>query len=156
MKTTHKIFSGEELTVSGEEAMRALGRELAALLEPGDVLGLVGDLGAGKTRLVQGVLEALGAADPGVSPTFSLVHEHPGGRLPAAHFDFYRMRTPDEAFGLGWDDYLTGGQVLLVEWADQFGGELMPADTIWLHIRHCGETLRGVRLLTAPPSDRGL
>ena len=129
--------------------MRALGGELAELLEPGDVLGLVGDLGAGKTRLVQGILAGLGAAAPAVSPTFSLVHEHTDGRLPAAHFDFYRMSSPDEALGLGWDDYLTSGMVLLVEWADRFDGELMPQDTVWLRLAATGESDREVRLFTS-------
>ena len=126
--------------------MRMLGRELAALLEPGDVLGLVGDLGAGKTRLVQGLLGGLGASRPAVSPTFSLVHEHTDGRLPAAHFDFYRMRTPDEALSLGWDDYLSSGFVLIVEWANQFEGVLMPEHTIWLHLRATSATSRTVSI----------
>lgn len=122
--------------------MRTLGREIAELLEPGDALGLVGDLGAGKTRLVQGILAGLGAAEPGVSPTFSLVHEHNGGRLPAAHFDFYRMASSDEALSLGWDDYLDSGSVLLVEWADRFDGQLMPPHTVWLCFSRTGENTR--------------
>lgn len=124
--------------------MRQLGREIADLLEPGDVLGLVGDLGAGKTRLVQGILAGLGAAAPGVSPTFSLVHEHADGRLPVAHFDFYRMSSEDEAFSLGWDDYLSSGMALLVEWADRFDGELMPEHTVWLTIKRTTATTREV------------
>lgn len=126
--------------------MRELGRRVAELLEPGDIVGLVGDLGAGKTRFVQGVLAGLGAAGPASSPTFSLVHEHTDGRLPAAHFDFYRMTTPDEALSLGWDDYLSGGYVLLIEWADRFDGALMPSHTVWLHLRRTGETTREVTL----------
>lgn len=129
--------------------MRAVGAKLAELLEPGDVLGLVGDLGAGKTRLVQGILAGLGAAVPAASPTFALVHEHTDGRLPAAHFDFYRMHSPDEAWGLGWDDYLSSGMILLVEWADRFDGALMPPHTVWLHLRHAGERSRVLRLPSA-------
>lgn len=146
MKKPQKIFYDGPESVGSEEEMRALGRELAALLEPGDVLGLVGDLGAGKTRLVQGILAGLGASAPAVSPTFSLVHEHADGRLPAAHFDFYRMSSPEEALGLGWDDYLSSGSVLLVEWADRFDGELMPRDTIWLSIERTGELTRCLHL----------
>lgn len=125
--------------------MRAFGHRLAALLQPGDALGLVGDLGAGKTRLVQGILAGLGASAPAASPTFSLVHEHRDGRLPAAHFDFYRMASPEEALSLGWDDFLDSGLVLLVEWADRFDGSLMPPHTIWLHISHSGESSREIR-----------
>lgn len=126
--------------------MRALGRELASVLEPGDVLGLVGDLGAGKTRLVQGVLAGLGATAAAVSPTFSLVHEYPDAVPSAAHFDFYRMEDPEEAIGMGWDEYLAGDAVLLVEWADRFDGILMPAGTHWLVIRRVSESEREVSL----------
>ncbi len=126
--------------------MVSLGRELAGCLQGGEVLGLVGDLGAGKTHLVRGILEGLGAGDPAASPTFSLVHEHNDGRLPAAHFDFYRMKSVDEALGMGWDEYLAGGAVLLVEWADRFDGALMPEDTRWLVLRHESATERSVRL----------
>lgn len=126
--------------------MVALGREIAATLAGGEVLGLVGDLGAGKTHLVRGILEGLGAGDPAASPTFSLVHEHNDGRVPAAHFDFYRMKSPDEALGMGWDEYLAGGAVLLVEWADRFDGALMPEDTRWLVLQHVSATERSVEL----------
>ncbi|MCH5284424.1 MAG: tRNA (adenosine(37)-N6)-threonylcarbamoyltransferase complex ATPase subunit type 1 TsaE [Akkermansiaceae bacterium] len=146
MEKWNKFFNGEGRVVRSEEEMRELGRGLAALLEPGCVLGLVGDLGAGKTRLVQGVLEGLGASAPAVSPTFALVHEHADGRLPVAHFDFYRMSSPEEALGLGWDDYLSSGLVLLVEWADRFEGALMPRDTLWLTIERSSESVRVVRL----------
>lgn len=147
MQKTEKIFKTDTLTVDSEVAMVALGRAFADCLEAGDVLGFVGDLGAGKTHFIQGVLEGLGAADPAASPTFSLVHEHRDGRLPAAHFDFYRMRTPEEAVGMGWEEYLAGGSVLLVEWADRFDGCLMPAYTRWLVLRHAGEGVREVTLV---------
>lgn len=146
MHNSEKIFSDEGILVRSEGEMVALGRRLAELLEPGDVLGLVGDLGAGKTHLVQGVLEGLGASQPAASPTFALVHEHADGRLPVAHFDFYRMRAPEEALGLGWDEYLRGEMVLLVEWADRFDGGLMPPGTRWLVLTHAGEHLRRVEL----------
>lgn len=124
--------------------MRALGRSLAAELEPGDALGLVGELGAGKTRLAQGLLEGLGASQPGLSPTFSLVHEHADARIPTAHFDFYRMSSPEEALGLGWDEYLHSHWILLVEWADRFEGALMPQHTTWLTIERTADSTRRV------------
>ena len=130
--------------MESEAGMVALGRRFSATLEAGDVLGLVGDLGAGKTHFIRGVLEGLGASDPAASPTFSLVHEHADGRLPAAHFDFYRLKAQDEALGLGWDEYLGSGKVLLVEWADRFGGALMPAGTHWLVLRHSGKHTRAI------------
>ena len=146
MKNWQKIFSNEEIEVTSAEEMQALGRELAAGLQGGEVIGLVGELGAGKTHLVQGILQGLGASNPAASPTFSLVHEHTDGRVPAAHFDFYRMKSPEEALGMGWDEYLESGMVLLVEWADRFDGELMPEDTQWLVLTHADKNTRRVRL----------
>ena len=147
MKNLQKIFKNSPYEVTSEAEMVALGRSMAAELEPGQVFGLVGDLGAGKTHLVQGILEGLGAGNPAASPTFSLVHEHDDGALPVAHFDFYRMKSPQEAIGIGWDEYLESGRILLVEWADRFDGELMPADTRWLVLRHTGENTRTVTLV---------
>lgn len=142
----HKIFENGPVLVSSAESMVELGRDISHALSGGEVLGLVGDLGAGKTHLVRGILEGLGAGNPAASPTFSLVHEHNDGRLPVAHFDFYRMKSADEALGMGWDEYLAGGAVLLVEWADRFDGVLMPADTRWLVLRHVSVTQRSVML----------
>ena len=147
MKNLQKIFKNSPYEVTSEAEMVALGRSMAAELEPGQVFGLVGDLGAGKTHLVQGILEGLSAGNPAASPTFSLVHEHDDGALPVAHFDFYRMKSPQEAIGIGWDEYLESGRILLVEWADRFDGELMPADTLWLVLRHTGENTRTVTLV---------
>ncbi|MBQ5666053.1 MAG: tRNA (adenosine(37)-N6)-threonylcarbamoyltransferase complex ATPase subunit type 1 TsaE [Akkermansia sp.] len=147
MKNLQKIFKNSPYEVTSEAEMVALGRSMAAELERGQVFGLVGDLGAGKTHLVQGILEGLGAGNPAASPTFSLVHEHDDGALPVAHFDFYRMKSPQEAIGIGWDEYLESGRILLVEWADRFDGALMPADTLWLVLRHTGETTRTVTLV---------
>ena len=143
----HKIFNNGAIFIQSEADMVALGRRIGAELQGGEVLGFVGDLGAGKTHLIQGILEGLGASDPAASPTFSLVHEHVDGRCPAAHFDFYRMKTPDEAFGMGWDEYLAGGNILLVEWADRFDGSLMPPDTRWFVLRHVSPTERSVTLV---------
>ncbi|MBR3696194.1 MAG: tRNA (adenosine(37)-N6)-threonylcarbamoyltransferase complex ATPase subunit type 1 TsaE [Akkermansia sp.] len=142
----HKIFKNGSILVNSESEMVALGQQLAETLQGGEVLGLVGDLGAGKTHLVQGILRGLGAADPAASPTFSLVHEHADGRIPAAHFDFYRMKSAEEALGMGWDEYLSSGSVLLVEWADRFDGALMPADTRWLVLKHVDATVRSETL----------
>lgn len=136
MKKNHKIFKSGSLLISSEADMIALGRELADALEAGDVLGFVGELGAGKTHLIQGILEGLGTEHPAASPTFALAHEHTGGRLPVVHFDFYRLQSPDEAMGMGWDEYLQSDAVLLIEWADRFDGCLMPPETHWVLLRH--------------------
>ncbi len=144
MTNWHKIFNDSPVVVHSEAEMLALGEQLASGLEAGDVIGLVGDLGAGKTHLIAGMLRGLGETDAVTSPTFSLVHEHRGGRLPVAHFDLYRMKDEQEAIGIGWDEYLQSGSVLLVEWADRFDGSLMPPDTLWLVLRHVDSSTRRV------------
>ncbi len=117
---------------SSPEGTSALGRRLAALAQPGDVWALVGDLGAGKTHFVQGVAAGMGASGPATSPTFTLVHEYTGGRMPVFHFDFYRLENASEALALGWEEYIDdGGGLTLVEWADKFPA-LLPPGTRWL------------------------
>ena len=103
MSEWHKIFrNGPVLTHSPEE-MRELGRQIGKILMPGEILGVVGELGAGKTHLTQGIMEGLGSSEAAASPTFSLVHEHADGRLPACHFDFYRLKDESELTGIGWE-----------------------------------------------------
>lgn len=119
--------------VETAEAMVGLGRELAGRLVPGSAVALCGGLGAGKTHLTKGLAEGLGCRGEATSPTFSLAHEHRGGRLPLFHFDFYRMESEHEVLRIGWDEYLEEPGVIVVEWADKFPG-LMPENTVWLEI----------------------
>ncbi len=111
-----------------------LGRDYAAQLRAGDVLALDGDLGAGKTQFIKGVAAGLGHDGAVTSPTFTLVHEYTGGRLPLFHFDFYRLESGDEALRIGLDDYLGANGVLAIEWAGKFP-EVLPAATRWLRFR---------------------
>ena len=113
------------------EAMENLGRAAASGIQPGAVIALVGGLGAGKTHWTKGFVAALGSKAEVTSPTFGLVHEYPGGRLPVFHLDFYRLQTAEELIELGWDEYLEAGGVIVAEWADKFP-ELLPAETKWL------------------------
>lgn len=96
----------------------ALGRALGSALAAGDVILLVGDLGAGKTALAQGIGAGLGVRAVVNSPTFTIVKEY-AGRLPLYHFDLYRIEAPDELYALGFDDYLAGDGVCVVEWAER-------------------------------------
>ena len=111
-----------------------LGRALAAELRPGAVLALAGDLGAGKTHFTKGLAEGLGVEADVTSPTFTLVHEYPGGRLPLVHIDLYRLEEPGEVLGIGLDDYLYGEGVTVIEWADKFE-TLMPEEARWVRFR---------------------
>ena len=119
----------------------ACGNAYAARLAAGDVLALSGDLGAGKTRFVKGLAAGLGVSTPVTSPTFTLLHEYPGARLPLYHFDFYRLETEEEVLAIGLDDYLASDGVVVIEWAEKFAS-LLPAATRWLELRLLSESER--------------
>jgi tRNA threonylcarbamoyladenosine biosynthesis protein TsaE len=135
--------------VDSPEAMIALGREVAAGLHAGSVLALQGGLGAGKTHftkgIAEGLVEGLNCSPEVTSPTFTLVHEYQGGRLPLYHFDFYRMDSEDEVLRIAWDEYLDEDGVVVVEWPDKFPG-LIPAGATWLSFDH-DDGARIVKLL---------
>lgn len=113
------------------EAMENLGRAAASEIRPGSIIALVGGLGAGKTHWTKGFVAGIGSSSEVTSPTFGLVHEYPGGRLPVFHFDFYRLKNAEELIEIGWDEYLDAQGVIIAEWADKFP-ELLPADTRWI------------------------
>lgn len=114
-------------------------------LGPGDVVALVGELGAGKTCFVQGLAHGLGVPDRTYvrSPSFILMNEYSGGRLPVYHFDFYRLIDPEELGDLGLDEYFYGDGVTVVEWADRFPGS-MPDDARTIEFRITGENERDI------------
>ncbi len=97
----------------------ALGQTIAHFLIPGTVIALFGELGAGKTALIQGIAAGLGIQEPVTSPTFTIVNEYHGGRLPLFHFDLYRLGGEDELYDIGWEDYLHRGGVCAVEWSER-------------------------------------
>lgn len=124
---------GVVVVVESEAETERLGAVLAGLLGPGMVVGLVGPLGAGKTRLVRAIAVALGV-DPGAiaSPTFVLIHEYEG-ILPVFHFDTYRLASPEEFEALDPWDYFRQGGVCLIEWADRVA-DLLPAEAWMIRI----------------------
>ena len=103
---------------NSEEETEALGARLAEQLGPGAVVAFTGDLGAGKTAFTRGLARGLGIPDRVTSPTFTIVNEYEGGRLPLFHFDMYRLASSDELFDIGWEDYLARGGVCAVEWSE--------------------------------------
>ena len=127
----------------------ALARTLATTLRRGAVLALSGDLGAGKTHFVKGLAAGLGTAASVTSPTFTLLHEYPGGRLPLYHFDFYRLDDADEALRIGLDEYLDGDGACVIEWAEKFPA-LLPPHTRWLRFTHREDGARVIEETIAP------
>jgi tRNA threonylcarbamoyladenosine biosynthesis protein TsaE len=125
-----------------EAATQTLGRRLAGILFPGAVIGLIGQLGAGKTRLVRAIADGLGVPDGRVvsSPTFVLIQEYEG-RLPIFHFDAYRLQDEAELFDLGAHEYFQGRGVCLVEWADRVPG-CLPVEHLRITIAVTGEGSR--------------
>ena len=110
-------------TSSTDETI-ALGRRLGAALEPGDVLVLTGDLGAGKTQLTKGIAAALGVTDDVTSPTFTIEMVYEGSEMPLYHFDLYRLGDPDELEDTGIFDVLGTDGVCAIEWGEQFADEI--------------------------------
>lgn len=120
--------------IKSVEEMMKLGAAAARLATAGSVIGLVGDLGAGKTHWVKGFVAEMGCAAEVTSPTFGLVHEYRGGRMPISHFDFYRLESAEELIALGWDEYLEAGGVVVAEWANKFPS-IMPPETQWYYFK---------------------
>lgn len=106
-----------------EAVGEALGREIA----PGTVIAFTGDLGAGKTAFTRGLARGLGIGERVTSPTFTIVNEYEGGRLPLFHFDMYRLESSEELFDIGWEDYLRRGGVCAVEWSEKVADALAGA-----------------------------
>ena len=123
-----------EYVSNSPEETEALGAALADKLKPGTVLAFSGDLGAGKTAFVRGMARGLGITERVTSPTFTIVNEYEGGRLPLFHFDMYRLGSSDELFDIGWEDYLVRGGVCAVEWSENVS-DALEGDCIRVDIR---------------------
>ena len=140
--TTDKLPS--HITTSSPEETQALGRRLSAFLAPGDVVCLWGDLGAGKTCLIQGICQGLGVNEPVVSPSFTLVNEYTG-KVKVAHLDFYRLRDGAEVEQLGFDDLLDNGRIVLIEWPGK-AGSYLPVERLDIHLTWESDIKREISL----------
>ena len=127
-----------EFLSHSESETEALGRRLADRLSPGAVIACRGGLGMGKTAFVRGLAQGLGYPGRVTSPTFTIVNEYEGGRLPLFHFDMYRLGGAGELFDIGWDDYLDRGGVCAVEWSER-AEEALPPETVRVTLRRCPE-----------------
>lgn len=124
----------KEYISNGEEETESLGKRLGQIIKPGTVIAYTGDLGAGKTAFTRGLAEGLGVTQRVTSPTFTIVNEYEGGRMPLFHFDMYRLGSSDELFDIGWEDYLARGGVCAVEWSENVD-DALDEDTIRVDIR---------------------
>lgn len=135
---------------NSEEETQKLGERLAAKLAPGTVIAFTGDLGAGKTAFTRGLARGLGVNDRVTSPTFTIVNEYEGGRLPLFHFDMYRLGSSEELYDIGWEDYLARGGVCAVEWSENID-DALDHDALRVDIRrgeHQGQRLISIEGVT--------
>jgi tRNA threonylcarbamoyladenosine biosynthesis protein TsaE len=140
-------------TKSPEET-RSLGHKLSAVLKPGDVLCLYGDLGTGKTCLAQGVCRGWGVEEPVVSPSFTLLNEYKA-KHPIYHFDLYRLKSPDELLNIGYQEYLYGEGLVIIEWPEKAGDEL-PQDRLDIYISISSLEERVFNIVVTGQLDRNL
>ena len=125
-----------EFITNSPSETEAVGAALGRILTPGTVIAYRGDLGAGKTAFTRGLARGLGATESVTSPTYTIVNEYTTGRMPLFHFDMYRLRSSEDLFDIGWDDYLERGGVCAVEWSENVASAL-PEDTVYVTIaRH--------------------
>lgn len=130
---------------TSDVATRDVGRALAKKLKPGDILCLFGELGSGKTTFVKGLAQGLAVNPQAVnSPTFVLLNIY-DGKLPLYHFDFYRLEHPDEIATIGYDEFLFGQGVAVVEWAERFG-KYLPEEHLEIKFVHAGESNRRIEM----------
>jgi len=124
-----------------------MGKRLGRLLQPGDVVALVGDLGTGKTQFIKGLAEGAGVrkATYVSSPSFTLINEYPG-RIPLYHIDLFRLESEKEAEGLGLEEYVHGNGITAIEWADKISS-LLPEELLLVEIRYEGKHSRTIEMV---------
>jgi len=124
-----------------------LGKRIGAVLQPGDVVALVGELGAGKTQLIKGLASGAGVGKPTYvsSPCFTLINEYPG-RVPFYHIDLFRLDNEKEVVGLGLEDYFQAGGITAIEWADKIPS-FLPTEMLSIHILYTGKNTRSIEIM---------
>ena len=134
-----------EFQVGSVEETWALAQDLAKELKPGDVVCLEGALGAGKTTFTQGLAAALGVPGRVTSPTFCIVQEHQSPDVLFVHMDLYRLHGEEDVEAIGWEDYLSRGAIIAVEWPER-AGSLIPLSAFYVCIHHMGEEKRRIAI----------
>ena len=131
-------------TTNSPEQTEALGAALAKVLSAGTILAYRGDLGAGKTAFTRGLARGLGCTDLVTSPTYTIVNEYLGGRLPLFHFDMYRLASSDDLWDIGWEDYLERNGICAVEWSENVEDAMEGA--VYITIEKLGEETRRITI----------
>ena len=131
-------------TTNSPVETEAIGAALGRLLPPGTVIAYRGDLGAGKTAFTRGLARGLGCKEIVTSPTYTIVNEYLGGRIPLFHFDMYRLRSSDDLFDIGWEDYLDRGGICAVEWSENVADAM--EDPVYITIEKLGEDSRQITI----------
>jgi tRNA threonylcarbamoyladenosine biosynthesis protein TsaE len=133
-------------TRSTSETIR-VGKRIGRLLKSGDIVALVGELGAGKTQFIKGLAAGVGIGNPTYisSPSFTLINEYPG-KIPFYHVDLFRLEREKEAEELGLEDYLQGGGITAIEWADKIPS-LLPKEMLFIHIAYTGKNTRSIEMI---------
>ena len=121
-----------------------IGAAIGRVITPGSIIAYRGDLGAGKTAFTRGLAKGLGCGEMVTSPTYTIVNEYLGGRCPLFHFDMYRLRSSDDLFDIGWDDYLDRNGVCAVEWSENVDDAM--EDAIYITIEKLGEESRRITI----------
>ena len=134
-----------KIITHSEAETSALGIRIAGRLSDGDVIAFYGDLGAGKTHLISAIAKGLGFEGETSSPTFSIVNEYIGGRLPLYHFDMYRITGWEDLFSTGFFDYLDNGGIAAVEWSENIEAAL-PENSIRITIKTASENVREIEI----------
>lgn len=133
-----------EIVSTAPEQSFSFGRQLGQLLQEGSVLCLIGDLGAGKTLLVQGIAQGLGLNEEITSPTFTVMNVYEG-TIPVYHFDLYRLESPEQLVDIGFDEYTNGGGIAIIEWPDKFPG-FMPDSYLRIELIKTGDNDRLIKV----------
>ena len=133
-----------EFITNGPGQTEALGAALGRLLPPGSVVAYRGGLGAGKTAFTRGLARGLGVTDSVTSPTYTIVNEYLSGKMPLFHFDMYRLKSAEDLFDIGWDDYLERGGVCAVEWSENVADAM--EDPVWVTIERLDEENRRITI----------
>ena len=133
-----------EFTTISPQQTETVGQALGQVVQAGTVIAYTGDLGAGKTAFTRGLARGLGATDMVTSPTYTIVNEYLSGRLPLFHFDMYRLKSADDLWDIGWEDYLDRGGVCAVEWSENVADAM--EDAIFVRIEKRGEETRRITI----------